>query len=361
MIGLPYPGAAALRHRDGHRPPLGAPHRGGGVDVRLWADGLRPAPYRPRPGQSDLRHPPPVPELHGVAGAPRGQRHRRRRQHHQTSRRVGAHRVRRGRRIRGPLVGVDGRPGGSAPAQHPARHAVHRGHGGAGGRPGGQGDGIRDAGRRLPGGLQGGRVRPTRTAVARIAAGGGPGRGQRGQAVPAGFRAVEEGEGGGAKLGVAVGTGPARVAHRVRGDVARPARRGVRPARRRAGPEVPAPRERAGPGGRRRQGLRPALDAHGWVEVEGTKMSKSLGNFTTLPDLLSRQRRPRLPAPGGACALSLAHRGDARDVGRRREGARQVGRAGTALRCRRTPGADARGVRRRGNAARSGHRPGRVG
>ncbi len=27
---------------------------------------------------------------------------------------------------------------------------------------------------------------------------------------------------------------------------------------------------------------------HGWVEVEGTKMSKSLGNFATLPDLLSR-------------------------------------------------------------------------
>jgi cysteinyl-tRNA synthetase len=27
---------------------------------------------------------------------------------------------------------------------------------------------------------------------------------------------------------------------------------------------------------------------HGWVEVEGTKMSKSLGNFSTLPDLLAR-------------------------------------------------------------------------
>ncbi len=27
---------------------------------------------------------------------------------------------------------------------------------------------------------------------------------------------------------------------------------------------------------------------NGWVEVEGTKMSKSLGNFTTLPDLLAR-------------------------------------------------------------------------
>ena len=27
---------------------------------------------------------------------------------------------------------------------------------------------------------------------------------------------------------------------------------------------------------------------NGWVEVEGTKMAKSLGNFTTLPDLLSR-------------------------------------------------------------------------
>jgi cysteinyl-tRNA synthetase len=28
---------------------------------------------------------------------------------------------------------------------------------------------------------------------------------------------------------------------------------------------------------------------NGWVEVEGTKMSKSLGNFTSLPDLLARQ------------------------------------------------------------------------
>ncbi|HWE68612.1 MAG TPA: cysteine--tRNA ligase [Acidimicrobiales bacterium] len=27
---------------------------------------------------------------------------------------------------------------------------------------------------------------------------------------------------------------------------------------------------------------------HGWVEVDGTKMSKSLGNFSTLPDLLAR-------------------------------------------------------------------------
>ena len=54
-----------------------------------------------------------------------------------------------------------------------------------------------------------------------------------------------------------VGSGPAGVAHRVRGHVARPAGRGLRPARRRAGPEVPAPRERAGAGGRRREGRSP--------------------------------------------------------------------------------------------------------
>ena len=71
---------------------------------------------------------------------------------------------------------------------------------------------------------------------------------------------------------------------------------------------------------------------NGWVEVEGTKMSKSLGNFTTLPDLLARARRPRLPAAGAARPLPLADRGDARDAGRRREGAGPAGRAGPALR-----------------------------
>ena len=61
------------------------------------------------------------------------------------------------------------------------------------------------------------------------------------------------------ELAVAVGAGPARLAHRVRGHVPRPAGRGLRPPRRRPRPGLPPPRERAGPGGGRRQGLRPAL------------------------------------------------------------------------------------------------------
>ncbi len=194
-------------------------------------------------------------------------------------------------------MGVHGRPGRSAPGRNPARHAVHRRHGGAGERAGGQGHGLRDAGRRLPGGLEGGRVRPPRAAVARFTAGGGTGRGQRGQAVPPGLRALEEGQEGRAELGVAVGAGPAGLAHRVCGDVARPARRGVRPARRWAGSEVPPPRERAGAGRRRRQGLRPALDAsrlgrgRGHEDVEVPRQLLDVAR-SPVP-----QRRPRLPAP----------------------------------------------------------------
>ena len=48
---------------------------------------------------------------------------------------------------------------------------------------------------------------------------------------------------------------------RVRGDEPRPARRGLRPPLRRPGPALPAPRERAGPGGRARQDVRQPLDA----------------------------------------------------------------------------------------------------
>ena len=57
------------------------------------------------------------------------------------------------------------------------------------------------------------------------------------------------------------GDGPARLAHRVRGHVARPAGRRLRPARRRPGPGVPPPRERAGPGAGRRAALRPHVGA----------------------------------------------------------------------------------------------------
>ena len=45
---------------------------------------------------------------------------------------------------------------------------------------------------------------------------------------------------------------------------------------------------------------------NGWVEVEGTKMSKSLGNFTSLPDLLARHDARAYRLLGAARALPLA-------------------------------------------------------
>ena len=136
---------------------------------------------------------------------------------------------------------------------------------------------------------------------------GRAGRGQRGQAVAPRLRAVEEGEGGRAQLGLAVGTGPAGLAHRVRGHVARPARRGLRPARRRAGPEVPAPRERAGAGGRRRQGLRPPLDAQRLGRGRGHEDVQVAGQLHHA----ARPARPATtPAPTGCwcCGPTTARR-----------------------------------------------------
>ena len=67
---------------------------------------------------------------------------------------------------------------------------------------------------------------------------------------------------------------------------------------------------------------------NGWVEVEGTKMSKSLGNFTTLPDLLSRSdaRAYRLLVLRAHYRSPIEVTPD--DAGRRREGADPAGRAG---------------------------------
>ncbi len=83
-------------------------------------------------------------------------------------------------------------------------------------------------------------------------------RRRRRQAQPDGLRALEGGQARRAGVGLAVGSRAAGVAHRVLGDVARPARRGLRPPRRRRGPRVPAPRERAGAGRGRRATRSPA-------------------------------------------------------------------------------------------------------
>ena len=86
---------------------------------------------------------------------------------------------------------------------------------------------------------------------------------------------------------------PAGLAHRVLGDVQGPARRDLRHPRRRPGPAVPAPRERD-----RAERRRPAAGRfanfwmhNGFLNIDNEKMSKSLGNFFTIRDVLQQLRR----------------------------------------------------------------------
>ena len=74
-----------------------------------------------------------------------------------------------------------------------------------------------------------------------------PGGTRRSKTRPARLRPVEEGEAGRAVLALPVGSGAPRLAHRVRGDVAQTARRGLRHPRRRDRPRLPPSRERARP------------------------------------------------------------------------------------------------------------------
>ena len=136
------------------------------------------------------------------------------------------------------------------------------------------------------------------------------------------------------------GDGPAGLAHRVLGDVARPARRGVRPPRRRRRPRVPAPRERAGPGRGRRASRSPRHWIHtGMVTIGGEKMAKSLGNFTTVEEALDEHERRGIPARGAADALPARRRprrhGARRGRRRRRAARRAVPTGGDAGRRRR--------------------------
>ena len=153
----------------------------------------------------------------------------------------------------------------------------------------GPGGGLRDGHRRLPVGARRPRLRAARPPAARVAAGRRPDRGRRGEAVAARLRAVEEGQAGRAELGGAVG--------------------------RRAGPGwhtecVVMSLDLLGEGFELHGGGQDLMFPHheneraqavadgkefarhwmhnGWVTVGGEKMSKSLGNFTSLADLLAR-------------------------------------------------------------------------
>ncbi len=96
---------------------------------------------------------------------------------------------------------------------------------------------------------------------------------------------------------------------------------------------------------------------NGWVEVEGTKMSKSLGNFTTLPDLLSRSDarayrllvlRAHYRSPIEVTPDTLA------DAEKGLDPAGRVGPAVRRLRRCRSAGPDGRRLHRRGDAAGDG-------
>ncbi len=141
----------------------------------------------------------------------------------------------------------------------------------------------------------GGRLRAAGSTGRRVAAGRRPGRGRRREGVADRLRAVEEGQAGRADVAVAVGPRSPRLAHRVRGDVARPARRRVRPPRRRPGPGLPPPRERAGPGGGARQRASPATGSTTASSRSRARRCRSRSATSPTCWTSSTGRPPRLP------------------------------------------------------------------
>ncbi len=205
------------------------------VDVRLRPDRLRPPAHRARPLQPRLRHPAPLSAVRRPGRAIRLEHHRRRRQHHQAGQRAGAKRARGGRtssRSGGgrPWTGSDVlRPDDTphATAYISDMVALVADLLASGSR-------LRDVRRRLPRREPGRRLRAAGAAEPRLAAGRSPGGGERGEALAARLRRVEEGEGGRAVVEGAVGARAAGLAHRVCRHVARLVGRRLRPARRRA-------------------------------------------------------------------------------------------------------------------------------
>ena len=148
--------------------------------------------------------------------------------------------------------------------------------------------------------------------------------------------------------------GPGRpgLAHRVRGHVARPAGRGLRPARRGDRPRSSRTTRTSGPRPWPPAGPSPATGCTtGGSPSEGEKMSKSLGNFTSLSDLLARSdaRAYRLLVLRSHYRSPIEVTPDT--VARRRVGPGPAGRAGPPVRPRRPVGHRTGGRRRRGRAS----------
>ena len=123
----------------------------------------------------------------------------------------------------------------------------------------------------------------------------------------------------------------ARLAHRVLGDGGQASGRGLRHSRRRHRSRLSAPRERD----RADRAARTARDvmAHVWMhngflQVEGEKMSKSLGNFITIHELLETKSFGGQPVAWPRSALGDARRRiiASRSTGRRNACSRRAQR-----------------------------------
>ena len=180
---------------------------------------LRPPPPRSRPFGPHLRRAAPLPGVAGPRRAPRGQHHRHRRQHHQPGPATRA-----APRARWPSSGrpsMSMRWRGSAcsiptigpePPNGSPRWSTSSPRSWTPGRP-------TPLHGRLPESAGRARIRRPRAPRPRrpTGLGRGQGRGGRGQGGPPRLRAVEGGQTRRAVVAVAVGAGPAGLAHRVRG------------------------------------------------------------------------------------------------------------------------------------------------
>ena len=150
------------------------------------------------------------------------------------------------------------------------------------------------------------RLRPAGPPVARLARRPAPGsRSTTTSASPIDFALWKKAKPGEPSWPSPWGAGRPGLAHRVRGHVARPARRRLRPARRRPGPGLPPPRERAGPGGGARPHLRPPLDAQ---RLRRDRRREDVEEPRQLHEPARPDRSRAIPAPSGCscCAATTA-------------------------------------------------------
>ena len=192
--------------------------------------------------------------------------------------------------------------GALPPDPRAARHRVHPADGGDDRdadrpRPRLRGRGPRPLRRReLP------RLRPLRPPLARRDAGRRPRRGRALQARPDGLRALEALDRRRARLALALGPRPPRLAHRVLGDVRGAARRLLRHPRRRHRPRLPAPRERDRPVALRPPGGR----VRALLAAQRLPERRRREDVEVARQLLHRARPPRPGHPGRGDPLRAA-------------------------------------------------------